>query len=182
MAQSDFSILFDCWRSLPRREGAKAPSRRYLRTDRIGNLLPRISINERLSRYELMQIMTGKQIEDEIDLRIVGRNLFDLYSGAREREILADFVETVLGFPCGGHMVRLITRPDGFPYTLSTFHLPMEDDDGNLSMMLGIVSATPSRGDEQRVLGDTFHYRLKSIDYIDIGHGTPMSKPHNPKM
>lgn len=177
MSQMDFNLLYDCWRSLPRRADSAAPSRKYLRPDSMIDFLPRVILNERLSRYELIQMLTGSQVEKALNFRMEGKNLFDLYEPGHEREILADFVETLLEVPCGGRLVRSIQRPDGFTYTLSTYHLPMENNEGQLNLLLGIAhvgveqSERPYRDDESK-----FHFRLKSIEYIDIGRGTPRAK------
>lgn len=174
MSQLDFNLLYDCWRSLPRRAGAAAPSRKYLRPDSMIDFLPRVILNERISRYELIQMLTGSQVEKALNFRMEGKNLFDLYEPGHEREILADFCETLLDVPCGGRLVRSINRPDGFTYTLSTYHLPMEDNQGQLNLLLGIANVSVGQseklkdGEEEK-----FHFRLKSIEYIDIGRGIP---------
>ncbi|TNE61884.1 MAG: PAS domain-containing protein [Alphaproteobacteria bacterium] len=165
--------LLEYWQSLPRESGAVIPARTALRPSELHEHLPRLALMKRLDRYDMVVSMIGTSADQLWHAPFVGMNAFDLTSPTL-RENTSMLYSAILDQPTGVVMRETVRRRGGKNAELSTLYLPLADELGYPSYIV-CCSAYEHRSKYERIndrlLPD--HQRVSSIEFIDIGSGTP---------
>lgn len=170
---SQFDELLGYWRSLPCEAGCEIPRKSAFNPADIGELLPFITLHERLSRYDMRGRLTGTAIDEMFGTNYTGANLFDLYS-QRDHEFFAGLHDNMLNTPCGSRSQRRILMPNGERYTIESLHLPLADDEGKPVFLVTLMGPKPDYASSELEPGKERMATLeKAIEYLDIGCGAP---------
>lgn len=163
------------WQSLPCEAGCKIPRKSAFNPADIKELLPFITIHERMGRYEMRGRLTGTAIDAMFGANFTGVNLFDLYDKA-DHDYFAGLHDNMLGIPCGSRTWRRILMPDGEYFVVESLHLPLAGDAGEFIFLVTLM------GPQQEFITsdsapqeDSMVTLEKKIEYLDLGFGLPTS-------
>lgn len=166
--------LLDYWHSLPVPEGLNVPLKADFDPAAVVDLLPYMTIHERVSRYDMRTRLTGTAIDEILGVNYTDANLFDIFE-EQTHDFFATLHDHMFGTPCGSRIVRNVSLPDGSRFQIGSIHLPMAKDANTVNYLLTLMTPEP----DFRVSGDgddmihVKHLRL-FLKYIDLGYGVPL--------
>lgn len=128
---------------------------------------------KRLDRYDVMVSMVGTGTDALWHTPVAGMNAFD-FASPDMRENTARLFEAILDQPAGVFMSEKIRRSDGKDTDVSSLFLPLTDDNGVPTYIVGCSvydKRDKEAGVNERVMLD--HQKISSIEFLDIGRGMP---------
>lgn len=170
---SQFDIFLGYWQSLPCEAGCDIPRKSAMNPADIKELLPFITIHERLDRYDMRGRLTGTAIDEMFGANFTGVNLFDLYDRA-DHDFFALLHDNMLNTPCGSRTWRRVLMPDGEHFVIESMHLPLADDAGKPTFLLTLMGPQPDYTPSETAPHKNDIATLeKTIEYLDLGFGLP---------
>lgn len=178
--------LLAYWRRMPRsvvqtEVGARnLPHRNSLNPADIKSLLPNIYLLERVDHNHTIVRLRGTWLDERVERPRDNYNLFEQYS-EEHRESYKDFLEALVGQPCGAALRRQRTNDYGRSFCYHTSYFPMigdgEGEQGARMFLIGVGWLEPLG--EKSVVEDTpvlyEGAKFMGATWIDIGYGVPDS-------
>lgn len=167
--------LLEYWHSLECCDGAKVPAKSALNPADIADLLPFLTLHERLGRYDMRAILTGIGIDDAIG-RFTSQNLFDFYPD-ENHEFYANLHDDTLGVPCGTRINRTVETDGGQGFAIKSIHLPLANAQGDILIIVSLI--LPQRGlptAPKSRKATSFSRPVADVEYLDLGYGVPPGK------
>lgn len=152
------------------------PARSDMNLSDIKDLLPLITLQEWVSRYDVRFKVVGTMVRDLLGYELTGANYIDI-APPEHREIRAERIEILVSRPCGTLFTYTHRMPSGLLVQAETLSFPIDPDQpGKPRMILTHTAATgdltahpPGRDAPLAVMED--HW------FIDIGAGAPPPVP-----
>jgi len=165
--------LLNYWQNLPRTNSATLPKRSALTPSHLHEILPRLTLYKRLSRYDMTIAMMCTGNDDQWSSPLVGINAFDL-TAANMRENTAKLYSAILDQPAAAVMRETVRQKDGHNADVASLYLPLADDSGTPTYIIGctVYEKRPTYASiNDRLVLD--HQMVRKIQFIDIGNGEP---------
>ena len=171
--------LFTIWSGLPRQTHPHLPARRSLVLSSLADILPRISLLHRESRYGVTANLIGTTVDalwgspNRSGASLAGINVFDLAAPCL-RETAADLYDAVLMQPCGLVLKEHVKKSARSSLEVTTLFLPMTDRRGLPAYILGCTSFEVGKAGNtlcNHVISSA--RQLSDVHFLDLGLGTP---------
>lgn len=161
--------LLRAWSQLPKR--ACIPDRSSFDPMAIARILPVVSLIERKAYDEWRFRLVGTEIERRWGRRLTGCEFGGIVSPQVRRVMCYEFRQ-VVECPCGSLSRRHIEFGSGRVAVVETLRLPLRDNEGAVSLILGCSGELPERAalvlDLPRAI-----VTITEQAFLDIGAGCP---------
>lgn len=175
----EFAAFLKVWQTLPRRTHPLVPARADYTPKALGTLLPNTGIGRFTGRDHLDILYYGSEIERLSGIAITGKNYYAVLR-PDYREQMIKFHALLRDTPCGAYMVDTITTASGTHYLYESLQLPLADEAGEISYLIGFGIGRKPAGDySERPLGDHRRSNVKEMHYLDLGAGAPTARIEN---
>lgn len=165
--------LFNYWKSLPRERDALLPARETLLPTDLRDMMPRLSLLKRQQRYQVHVSMIRTASNESWRSPFIGMNAFDLTAPSM-RENSAKLYDAILNQPSGALMTEDILGKNGKRRCVHSLYLPMEDENGKASYIVGcsVYRRKPCyENTNDRLIPS--HNHVIGVDFFDLGAGLP---------
>ena len=140
-------------------------------------LLPYYLLCKMQSFGSVTVLIAGEKLNEVYSSPLKGIDIFDIMS-AVEKEFITNLHKTMFGHPCGVHTTRQLEKETGLVITLSTYSLPMISDDGKDKYFLMYFEDQTAISEPESMQGKLRELSpYTSLEFVDIGSGTPNSAP-----
>lgn len=162
--------LMDYWQDV--RGDDLVPARRLIQPAAMKSLLPFVMLLDWQGERKLIYRLAGTEIARGFGMELRGHNLFDFTAeadhAAQERSMAA-----ICDHPCGLVAELVFAGRYAMPQEYQVFHLPLADDDGAHTKMIGVISATQRDYDPHELEGPSRVQGYRAWEFFDIGAGVP---------
>ena len=161
--------LLEAWLQLPRAD--VVPARADFDPCEIANILPVISLIERVSTDEWRVRLAGTELERRWGRDLGGLSYAEVLSPQAVEVTHCEF-DAICRQPCGSWSLRRLDFRSGRRLQTETLRLPLRDKKGEVRLIVscnGELNHEPMHeGDRPREIVSVFHQ-----EFFDIGAGTP---------
>lgn len=165
--------LTDYYHNLCREHGG-VPARSVVNPFDLKKILSWVLLLEWNGPRNLVPTLVGSAIDEAMGANFTGANMFDYYPTpvADAHEM---FYKTILGHPCGGYLVRGVSKKNGAEGTLEALMFPLTDETGEINRLIGSMffnnkqMASPSEPDKRTFTSMS----IVELGFRDIGFGVP---------
>ncbi|PCI59800.1 MAG: hypothetical protein COB37_10925 [Kordiimonadales bacterium] len=164
----EFFQFLDWWKGLSQR-GNIVPSAAEFERSFPDNLKSGAVLLKRRKGGGLHICALGDDIKKMSPLLLVGVDYMSLFP-IEQAVAIGEHLVSICGHPCGGDSLRTVQQANGDAYVLHHLFLPMADDQGIISNVVGYVkteSVTETKIKESR------SSQFDLVSFVDIGSGIP---------
>jgi hypothetical protein len=182
MGTTHFSELmksfYDYWLSLPRESGQIIPSRKSINPAKMKSILPYFFLSEWKNDNEIINKITGTNLDEVLGANFTGINFLKNYDGERLK-FYQQYWSALRTTPCGAQLDRQVNFPNGKIYQMSSLHLPLLGPQGDVIFYCGTNESKQAFFPDDinkpfELLNKT---KISRMSFFDIGAGLPDNPP-----
>lgn len=165
-----FAILWQHWDEVRGHEAV--PQHSVIRPERMSAILPSIFVLESKTPPNLTYRLLGTELVNLTKSDLTGLSVLSKIHPSRVETSKAYF-HALLARPCGGILDYSVHLGNGQIRSRRLMHLPMQDTEGVVCRLIGVVDQVDPIGFEHDDVPLTYGKDLFECRYFDIGAGIP---------
>lgn len=165
-----FAILWQHWNEV--RSHDTVPQHSAIRPEVVFAILPSIFVLELKAHSDLTFRLLGTELVNLTKSDLTGKSVLDQVHHSRTEEAKIYF-HALLTRPCGGFLNYSVHLGNGETRSRRLMHLPMQDSDGVVNRLIGVVDQVGPNGFEHDGVPLTYGKDQYERRYFDIGAGIP---------